>query len=112
MVTSSIDRKLLDLFEVWKIALTDALRRPESETTYRSLADLERNIFDTPAHTPLGVQIKLTLWRLYINTPDPRDFREAAGLSAYSDLVRMTGRDLDAEIRALRREVIETREAA
>jgi hypothetical protein len=112
VVNSLIDGKLLDLFEVWKEALADALRRPESETTYQGLADLERKIFDTPAHTALGVQIKLTLWRLYIDTPDGCDFREAAGLSAYSDLVRMTGRDLDAEIRALRREVIEAREAA
>jgi hypothetical protein len=112
MVNSSIDGKLLDLFEVWKVALTDALRRPESKTAYEGLADLERKIFDTPAHTPLGVQIKLTLWRLYVDTPDGCDFREAAGLSAYSDLVRMTGRDLDSEIRTLRREVMETREAA
>jgi hypothetical protein len=112
MVTGSIDGKLLDLFEVWKIALTDVLCRPESETSYRSLAELERKIFDTPAHTPLGVQIKLTLWRLYMDSPDVSDFREAAALSAYSDLVRMTGRDLDGEIRMLRRAVIDTKEAA
>ena len=47
-----------------------------------------------------------------IDTPDGCDFREAAGLSAYSDLVRMTGRDLNGEIRMLRREVIEAKEAA
>ena len=111
-MVNSIDGKLLDLFEVWKIALIDALSRPESETTYQGLADLERKIFDTPAHTLLGVQIKLTLWRLYVDTPDNCDFREAAGLSAYSDLVRMTGRDLDAEIRTLRHDVVEAKEAA
>jgi hypothetical protein len=112
VVHSSIDGKLLDLFDVWKIALSDALRGPESETTYQALADLERKIFDTPAHTPLGVQIKLTLWRLYIDAPDVSDFREAAAVSAYSDLVRMTGRDLDAEIRTLRRDVVEAKQAA
>jgi hypothetical protein len=113
--TNPIDAKLVGLFDTWKEALADALRASQPDKAYDRVADLERKIFATPAHTVLGVQIKLSLWRLYVDNPDDTaisDYREAAALSAYSDLVRMTGRDMDAEMRAFRDAVINARDAA
>jgi hypothetical protein len=114
MITNTIDAKLLGLFDVWRRALADALRAPESDNAnaYECLAGLERKIFDTPAHGLIGVQIKFSLWRLYVDTPDENDYREAAALSAYADLARMTGRDFDAEIRAFQSEILNARDAA
>jgi hypothetical protein len=111
---TTIDAKLLGLFDLWKGALADALRAPESDnaSAYDRVAKLERKIFDTPAHGLIGLQTKLTLWRLHVDSPDDSNYREAAGLSAYADLVRMTGRDFDVEIRAFRSELINARDAA
>jgi hypothetical protein len=115
--TNSIDTKLVRLFDTWKDALADVLRasEPSIEKAYDRVAELERKIFETPTHTVLGLQIKLSLWRLYVDNPEApeiSDYREAAAFSAYADLVRMTGRDVDAEIREFRDAVINARDAA
>ena len=85
-----MDEKLVDLFRQWlKVFAQDAMS-DDFANTHKFVAELEKRIAATPAEGLHGLVVKLGLHRFL---SDQADATSLQCDSAYSDLVRLTGRD-------------------
>ena len=98
-------RMLRDAFDRWKDALVDQNKqktRAARHHAHARVTSMEDLIAETPADDIEGVGIKLALY-VYMSgvDPDTADSAVEQVLSAYSDCVRVFGRDLLAEVKSL-----------
>lgn len=100
------DAKLLVLWSEWLEATAAELAsRSESdaERADDAVRRLEKMIAETPANGLDGLAIKLGL-AMFLGESDQPDISDEQVISAYADLVRLTGRDPLAEARAITEE--------
>src|SRR5262245_2535682 len=85
-----MDEKLVDLFSQWLKAFEVAQDTMSDDFAHKAVAELEMCIAATPAEGLHGLVVKLGLHNFL---SDHADATSLQCESAYSDLVRLTGRD-------------------
>ena len=96
-------RTLCEAFDRWKCALIEQDQQATQAARHRAHArvtSMEDLIAETPAQDIEGLGIKLALY-VYMSGVDPESADSAQILSAYTDCLRVLGRDLLAEVKSL-----------